>query len=242
MNIEAAPQDETPNSHLLDDAEFEALEELLTSDAVPEDCMDLEMLDGYLVAVLASPQRIAPERWLPEVWSAHGEDASFGSGSRMQRAIGLVRRYYNELATTIGEPEGWEPFCYAASDGDSLRIGEEWIEGFAQGLELWSDDWDREVPEDAAQVVRDAIDTMMAPWADEAAASAADDAMRLQWLEIAVTSVGQIIGQWRPLGLAPVELLSVDEPAAPAPASAGRNEACPCGSGKKYKKCCGAPR
>jgi hypothetical protein len=25
------------------------------------------------------------------------------------------------------------------------------------------------------------------------------------------------------------------------PAKAGRNEPCPCGSGKKYKKCCGAP-
>ena len=25
-----------------------------------------------------------------------------------------------------------------------------------------------------------------------------------------------------------------------APAQAGRNDPCPCGSGKKYKKCCGA--
>ncbi|MDX1503354.1 MAG: SEC-C metal-binding domain-containing protein [Thermoanaerobaculia bacterium] len=24
-------------------------------------------------------------------------------------------------------------------------------------------------------------------------------------------------------------------------AKVGRNEPCPCGSGKKYKKCCGAP-
>ena len=26
-----------------------------------------------------------------------------------------------------------------------------------------------------------------------------------------------------------------------AEASAGRNDLCPCGSGKKYKKCCGSP-
>lgn len=37
---------------------------------------------------------------------------------------------------------------------------------------------------------------------------------------------------------------SLDEPderqAAPQPAGIGRNDPCPCGSGKKYKKCCGA--
>jgi hypothetical protein len=31
------------------------------------------------------------------------------------------------------------------------------------------------------------------------------------------------------------------EPIDPAPAPAGRNDPCPCGSGKKYKLCCGAP-
>jgi hypothetical protein len=29
---------------------------------------------------------------------------------------------------------------------------------------------------------------------------------------------------------------------APAPGHIGRNDPCPCGSGKKFKKCCGAPR
>ena len=240
MTNENAEAVETDNPHLLDDEEFEALEELLTSDVVPEDCMNLEMLDGFLAAVLASPERIPPEDWLPAVWSAHGEELSFGSGSQMQRAIRLVRRYYNELATTLGEPEGWEPFCYASSEGDSLAIGEEWIEGFAQGLELWSDDWDADVPDDAAELVRKALDELMAPWADDAA-SQADDDTRLQWLALAVSSLGQIVGEWRKRGLAPLELLSVDGPSVPAPAGVGRNDPCPCGSGKKYKKCCGAP-
>ena len=106
MTADVAGAADAPDPQLLDDAEFEALEELLTSDAVPEDCMDLEMLDGFLAAVLASPTRIPPAQWLPDVWSAHGDDVSFGSGSQMQRAIRLVRRYYNELATTLGDPSG----------------------------------------------------------------------------------------------------------------------------------------
>jgi serine-type anaerobic sulfatase-maturating enzyme len=37
-----------------------------------------------------------------------------------------------------------------------------------------------------------------------------------------------------------MEVVRADE--APAPPQAGRNDACPCGSGKKYKRCCGAAR
>lgn len=230
---------EADNPHLLDDDEFEALEELLTSDIVPEDCMNLEMLDGYLAAVLASPVAIAPGLWLPPVWSAHGDDISFGSGSQMQRAIRLVRRYHNELATTLGQPEGWEPFCYASSEGDSIAIGEEWVEGFVQGLELWPEGWDAGLPEAAVQNVRAALDELMAPWATDDAETADEDT-RLQWLEQAVSSLETVLGQWRSLGLAGPELLLADEPAVHTPSAVGRNDPCPCGSGKKYKKCCGA--
>lgn len=241
MTQDASPASDEHDPNLLDDEEFETLEELLTSDAVPEDCMDLEMLDGYLAAVLSSPTRIPPEQWLPDVWSAHGDAVSFGSGSLVQQVIRLVRRYYNELATTLGQPEGWEPFCYASAEGDSLRVGEEWIEGFAQGLELWSDNWEKTVPEEAAHAVREELDAILAPWEDEEAAENADDETRLEWLERAVTGIGVILSRWREHGLAPVELLAVDGPAVPSASGVGRNEACPCGSGKKYKKCCGAP-
>jgi uncharacterized protein len=37
------------------------------------------------------------------------------------------------------------------------------------------------------------------------------------------------------------EAVAAAEAARRMQARAGRNEACPCGSGKKFKKCCGAP-
>ena len=125
----------------MSDEDFEALEEILTSDIVPEDCMDLEMLDGYLAGVMISPRPIAPERWMPGVWSAHGDEVGFGSGSGLQRAIRLVKAYHNELLATLGlddEDEAcWEPFCFAVAEGDGLKLGEAWVDGFAQGLDLW---------------------------------------------------------------------------------------------------------
>jgi len=41
-------------------------------------------------------------------------------------------------------------------------------------------------------------------------------------------------------GLKPVFAESDEEERAPAAAKVGRNDPCPCGSGKKFKKCCGA--
>ena len=78
----------------MSDEDFEALEEILTSDIVPEDCMDLEMLDGFLAGVLISPRPIAAERWLPDVWSAHGEDANFGGGIGLQQLCARLAHHH----------------------------------------------------------------------------------------------------------------------------------------------------
>ncbi len=233
--------DNVSNPGMMSDEDFEALEEILTSDVVPEDCMDLEMLDGFLAAVLISPQPITPERWLPAVWSAHGDEVGFGSGSGVQRAIRLVLSYHNELTATFGAEDGWEPFCFAVADGDSLKIGEEWMAGFLQGLELWPQDWESGVSAEAAEAVRGQIDDMLAPWAAEDA-DAASDEMRLEWLEMAGEGVLDIFDYWRELGLPAPAPLPVGVPVVPAAAGPGRNELCACGSGKKFKKCCGADR
>ena len=234
---------DTSNPHLMSDEDFEALEEILTSDIVPEDCMDLEMLDGYLAGVLLSPRPVAQERWLPGVWSAHEDEMSFASGKGVQRAIRLVLAYHAEMATTLGlddeDETCWEPFCFAIADGDTLKLGEEWIEGFAQGLDLWPQDWEEGLPEEAVEAVRETLDSVLEPWGDEALADA-DDETRLGWLENVGDAVNDIFAHWRDLELPAPQPATVGEPALPAASGPGRNEVCPCGSGKKYKKCCGA--
>lgn len=226
---------------LLTDEALDDLERTLVSDVVPEDCMTLEMLDGFLAGVLLSPWLIAREDWLPEVWSAH-EDTDFGGGVAVQRAIQLVLAYYNELVTTLGrerEDGRWEPFCFAAEAGDDrLRIGDEWIDGFTQGLDLWPEDWWEGLDADLAEAVRNGLRQIVAPWEGDEAETA-DDETRLGWLEAAGEMVNDIYLRWRAAGLPVPQPIALDTPHSPAP-EPGRNEPCPCGSGKKYKKCCGA--
>ncbi|MBN8442610.1 MAG: UPF0149 family protein [Thauera sp.] len=256
MNESLAAGAPAENPLLMSDEAFEALEEILTSDIVPEDCMDLEMLDGFLAGVLLSPQVIPVDRWLPAVWSAHEDGVSFGSGSGVQRAIRLVLSYYNEMATTLGldeeEEACWEPFCFAISDGDTLKLGDEWIEGFAQGLELWPQGWEQGLSEDSIEAVQATLDEVLAPWrpveSDEEggpdgpslADGEADDEIRLGWLAAVGEGVNDIFSHWRDVGLAAPQPVAIELPQTVAKSGPGRNDPCPCGSGKKYKKCCGA--
>lgn len=227
----------------MSDEELELLEELLVSEDVPADCMNLEMLDGYLAAIVASPLPIPVKTWLPAVWTADEGEVGFGSGASLQKAIELVLRYYNELLLTIGdeegddegEVEGWQPFCYAQGGEDDPAIGEEWSNGFEQGFEMWPPDWSDQVAD--ASMAEALLETILGSDDEVAVPSNAD--AQLAALEEKGIAVQHLYQAWRALGLPSPELVEVGAAAVAAKSGPGRNDPCPCGSGKKYKKCCG---
>lgn len=223
----------------LSDDEFSELEEMLVSDDVPADCMNLEMLDGYLAAVIAGPVVQAPADWLAAVWSADADEASFGSASAARSALAMVLRYHNEIAATIALGEdGWDPFCYSPEGKDAPPLGDEWIAGFEQGLETWPADWRERLTEDDAEIADGLIERAFAPWASDE--EEGDLEVRLGWLAESAQAVRGLYAHWRELGLPAPLPVSVDAPGTSQSGGPGRNDPCPCGSGKKYKKCCGA--
>lgn len=234
----------TIQSEPLSDDELEQLEELLVSDDVPADCMNMEMLDGFIAAIIASPLPIKVEEWLPAAWTADEGEAGFGSGSAMQKAIELVLRYYNDMLALVeedlgdeeGESEGWQPFCYAQGGEDDPAIGEEWSNGFEQGYELWPPAWLDQVEDTAIAEVL--LETILGP-EDEVTVEPDTDA-QLAELEEKGIAVQRLYEHWRALGLPAPEPVAVSAAATASASGPGRNEPCPCGSGKKYKKCCGA--
>lgn len=224
---------------VLSEEEFEELEAILVSDDVPADCMNLEMLDGFLAAVLCGPEAIEPPRWLPAVWTADGDEVEFRSGSVARRALTLVLNYHNEILSTMdAEDEAWDPFCYAVEGEDSPALGDEWIAGFEQGLELWPDDWTAGLDSHDAAVAEGLLNNVLKPWsADDA--EEADDETRLAWLAASGQAARGLFALWREIGM-PAPALADTRLAQAGGAGPGRNDLCPCGSGKKFKKCCGA--
>ena len=99
----------------LSDAELDELEAFLASDAVPPDCMDLEMLDGYLAAIASGPESIQPSEWLPGVWSEGGKSTTpaYGSSDQAQRIMGLMLRHMVGIERTLAEsPTRFRPLLY----------------------------------------------------------------------------------------------------------------------------------
>ena len=58
----------------LSDDELEELDRFLLSEATSGATMLLDMLDGYLTAIVIGPTTILPSRWLPGVWGPSKDD------------------------------------------------------------------------------------------------------------------------------------------------------------------------
>ena len=79
---------------------------------------------------------------------------------------------------------------------------------------------------------RSEAEAVLAAWREEYG----DDLGGLRWRYEKVKEIAR--RSWRPVRRLP-EPPDLPEPPAPVPRRVGRNDPCPCGSGKKYKKCCG---
>ncbi|MEP7180740.1 MAG: YecA family protein [Betaproteobacteria bacterium] len=134
----------------LTDAELDEMEAFLGSDAVPQDCMDLEMLDGYLTAIVSGPEAIQPSEWLPQVWSEGGRTASpaFTGSEQAQRIMGLMMRHQVGIQRTLIEaPTRFHPLLYMTDEVKAKKAerappeATAWCEGYMAGVKLREDPW-----------------------------------------------------------------------------------------------------
>src|SRR5213076_3471489 len=104
----------------LGDADYDELEAFLGSNAVPQDCMDLEMLDGFLTAIVSGPELIQPSEWLPVLWSDSQRSVTpvFQNNEQAERILSLVLRLQQSIRRTLAEsPTRFKPLLYHADPG-----------------------------------------------------------------------------------------------------------------------------
>ena len=203
-----------------------------------EETMLLEELDGFIAGLLVCPDLIKPGEWLPIVWDRDCSEPTpaFDNLDRMNRVLGLVMEHYNGVAQTLMErPDRYSPlFAVDKRNGDVLW--ELWIEGFNEAVTLRPAAWQRllHADNDTATAMRGMLTLVDIAGGnqrnDEEAltATAPDDIAH--WI---VTLNAWRIANYQPMqGVVPV-------PRPTFTSKTGRNDPCPCGSGKKYKRCCG---
>jgi uncharacterized protein len=229
-----------PRETLTDD-EFAQLDELLMSDVMPENGMDVSTLDGFLAAVLLNPDLILPSQWLPWVWDRENaqESPAFADLAQTERAMALIMGHYNDVARAITAGD-FEPVLYALAqpDGSEFFDAEGWADGFMLGVTRFVDPWWRPVLEEHVDLIAPMIllgtergwQALEESGDNKAATKAAYEAIP--------AAVAALSEHFRPMReQADRERLAPIRRDAP---KVGRNDPCPCGSGKKYKKCCGA--
>ena len=118
--------------------DLDALEEFLSSDDSPEDCMDLSELDGFLAGLIVGPEAVPPSEWLPMIWD--NEDPGFADETQADAILGAILGRYNEIADSLdAEPVEYAPVFW--QDFTGATIVEDWAIGFMQAVSMRQIAW-----------------------------------------------------------------------------------------------------
>lgn len=127
--------------------ELTDLETFLASDQTPEDCMSsLEMIDGYMTAIVIGPEIISQSTWIPYLLNPEKQrNDIFVSDTQAEQITSLMERHASAIASQFeSDPEEFLPlyemFSYATEEERELAI-EEWSLGFILGMELSHEAW-----------------------------------------------------------------------------------------------------
>ncbi len=221
--------------------ELTELEQFLASARLEETSLEVFALDGFFAALALGPNLIRPSQWVPWIWDQYDGEISpeFENLEEANRVMSLVMRLYNSTVRQLRlDPASFEP-VYPEGDLDGAAT---WCEGFLRGTRFDREEW---------AALMQAEPAWLTPFfllsSDLGLDLVREQEAAEPWLGRIVPSLTSIHGHWverrraRPEGPTEEPIPSgVGRLRAADPPRAGRNEPCPCGSGKKFKKCCGA--
>ncbi len=199
-----------------------------------------EALDGFLAALSCCPELIKPSEYMPIIQSGETEegDLEFEDIDDAQRFMGLVMKHWNYVNSQLNQTIAYMPLIL--EDEDGTYFGNDWANGFITGVnlrrEIWSEIIDDE--ENGGSIVpiwalayENHPDAEMRPFEEPI-----DDKKRDDLIVAAAAGVMRMHNYF----LGQRDSYMPDTKTFTRPhRKVGRNEPCPCGSGKKYKRCCG---
>ena len=238
------------SSKPLSDSEIGELDAILATIPDERDPLDVVMLDGFLTGVLLQPDLIAPSDWLPLVFDADGGDISLpGDASKATRAIELIMRRYNELAACIVAREFFDPIVFELDDEhgeplagkDGIAALAFWAVGFTNALNAFPALEALAATDDALAATLMGILRHL-PIDPDAPLDIREEFAREQQeiaREMPLADLDDALDELVACVLEIAEIARPNRPATRDTPKIGRNDPCPCGSGRKYKVCHG---
>ena len=223
----------------LTDEEFERLSEVLDRS---QGCMNLEMLDGFFAALVCGPEMVLPNEYFPEICGGEMVDeAAVASEEEAKDFLDLIMRHWNVIAHTLNSGEVFLPLMY--EDEDGITRGNDWAHGFKRGMDTGHDDWGVLMNDEDNAGSLIAIlalhhehdeDPELRPFKEPVSQEKRQDL-----IVYSAAGVMQIYCYFAPHRRASVRAERERATFRRTSPKQGRNDPCACGSGRKYKHCCG---
>lgn len=227
-----------------------------------------EFCEGFMAALICCRRPITSAEFLPVLLAisdmGEEDEGSFATEGQAARFMELWTRRWAEVARALDaeidsleDEAAYQPEVMdlrgaiaalpegerAAMAGEALpSFGQVWALGFMFVVEAWPEEWEPPRDKEALKWLDGALEAMVALTEDDLDAptlSVFDEngppslsVARLNAYADAIWAVYDLRELWRNFG---PRIETVHAVATP-----GRNDPCNCGSGKKYKKCCGA--
>lgn len=206
-------------------SEFDTLVAYLCQPDLAPQVMGPAMVEGLFAALAIGPRLVLPSEWIPWVWdrTTGASVPAFADTDALGSVLNLLMRHYNAVHAGLS---GATPDFVPLHERDARWRAEDFGAGFLAALQFDTDNWQRLLkvhPEWLAPLV----------YLGSGRAAPQGDAGAI-WASAILPSVICIRDWWASEEAAAwVGTFVREQP------KVGRNERCPCGSGRKYKKCCG---
>ncbi len=233
----------------LSEFQITQLSDFLQDENRPERTMGYAELCGFLFGVACSPDKIEESEWLPLVFNTESVEVL-----NQEPEVGsLIHQLYAELAQQLMDRNVQLPTaCLAKAECmDNLQADtpfSQWCAGFMSAHDWLEELWDEYIPEDMAGQFTSLM-VVLSFFASEDLAKAyyselqdnthtfEDNAAQVLSLHaeamVEYARIGHTLQQ-------AMEKIKAEKPKPAVSSKIARNEPCPCGSGKKFKKCCGS--
>lgn len=200
--------------------------------------MNLEQLDGFLAALICGPELVPPSKYLPMIW---GDRTVFEDTSSAQEFFSLIMRHWNTIADTLHSGDVYLPLLLEDENGNTPA--NDWANGFLRGMEFGKEDWALLLDDEDHGGSLIAIFALANEHNPDPEMRSYKDPISTELRETLI--VGAAAGTVQIYRYFKAQRFLANDPLGNMPdflrtkRKIGRNDPCPCGSGKKFKRCCG---
>ncbi len=190
---------------------------------------NISELDGFFSALGCAPESVGVEHWLGSIWGGSNSAPQWASKEEGDAFISAVMVTYKRVLQALNTDTYSALFSTQIVDGELVVDAADWCKGFLRGLNLWGhlNPTDAIFLKEAMQPIR-----LFATESGRQRLKVMNKggiAYQHKKIEKSVRNMYQHwMAQRQKAGL----------PMLNPTRNVGRNDLCPCGSGKKFKKCC----